>query len=119
MINEIGNEVLTDLVNGELILLIVGEDQFYSLESPLELRYFRQQQQLEIILKESCELHLALYSLSGYLTGEIHNFFSKGIYHIALKDIEHRHVNTQRGRIIRVSMHQSNQVKIYKTLKLW
>jgi hypothetical protein len=119
MINEIGNEVLTDLVNGELILLLVGEDQFYSLESPLELRYFSQQQQLEITLTESCELHLALYSLSGEFTGEFNGFFTKGKYHIALSDIQHSQRYALQARIIRVSMHRPNQKTIYKTLKLW
>ncbi len=119
MINEVGDNIITGMVNGELNLILVGNDPLHAIDNQFDLKYLRYQKCIQLILPESCDLTFSLFTVGGKLTGRMQKSYPKGTHFFALAEIAQGKADILQARIIRVSIHPTNQTTIHKVLKLW
>ncbi|MCK9451280.1 MAG: hypothetical protein M0Q90_06275 [Bacteroidales bacterium] len=112
LINLTGVDVLTDVINGELTLLLVGNQNIETIDNSFKVSYQKAQKRIDIELPEACELQIAAYSIDGKLLHSSQQHLSEGSHQIPLSDLT-------KPCIIQINIIRQNQTSIQKTLKIW
>jgi len=112
LINLTGVDVLTDVINGELTLLLVGNQNIENIDNSFKVSYQKAQKLIDIKLPEACELQIAAYSITGKLLHSSQQYLSEGNHQIPLSELT-------KPCIIQINIIRQNQTRIQKTLKIW